>query len=189
MTIKVSFVNSAGVEVTDHILDNTVVTFDSGEAKKTFVFNKVKAANKPIEEMTAEELKLEIRNAGSVLYKASHAEKPNQETIAKAQARLDAAKALAGSKFPTVARENKAAKAKAILDALQKADLPSDQKAAAMAKLNELIATLEVKAKAPKAEAKATNAAPAAEAAPEAKEEVKAESTNPVKTIFGFGKK
>ena len=46
-----------------------------------------------IEDMTDEQLKREITNATSVLYKATK-RGSSEETIAKAQARLDAAKAL-----------------------------------------------------------------------------------------------
>lgn len=55
--------------------------------------------NKPIEEMTREELKREIINAGSVLYKAQK-RGADEDVIARNQARLDAAKALMAEKFP-----------------------------------------------------------------------------------------
>lgn len=54
---------------------------------------------KPIEEMTREELKREIINAGSVLYKAQK-RGADEDVIARNQARLDAAKALMEEKFP-----------------------------------------------------------------------------------------
>lgn len=54
---------------------------------------------KPIEEMTREELKREIINAGSVLYKAQK-RGADEDVIAKNQERLDAAKALMAEKFP-----------------------------------------------------------------------------------------
>lgn len=54
---------------------------------------------KPIEEMTREELKREIINAGSVLYKAQK-RGADEDIIARNQARLDAAKALMAEKFP-----------------------------------------------------------------------------------------
>lgn len=62
---------------------------------------------KPIEEMTKEELKREIINAGSVLYKAQK-RGADEEIIAKNQARLDAAKALMAEKFPKPIVEKKA---------------------------------------------------------------------------------
>lgn len=54
---------------------------------------------KPIKEMTREELKREIINAGSVLYKAQK-RGADEEVIARNQERLDAAKALMEEKFP-----------------------------------------------------------------------------------------
>lgn len=62
---------------------------------------------KPIEEMTKEELKREIINAGSVLYKAQK-RGADEEIIAKNLARLDAAKALMAEKFPKPIVEKKA---------------------------------------------------------------------------------
>jgi len=58
---------------------------------------------KPIEEMTREELKREIINAGSVLYKAQK-RGADEDVIARNQARLDAAKALMAEKFPKAER-------------------------------------------------------------------------------------
>jgi hypothetical protein len=58
---------------------------------------------KPIEEMTREELKREIINAGSVLYKAQK-RGADDDVIARNQARLDAAKALMEEKFPKPVR-------------------------------------------------------------------------------------
>lgn len=55
--------------------------------------------SKPIDEMSHEELKREIINAGSVLYKAQK-RGADEEVIARNQARLDAAKALMEEKFP-----------------------------------------------------------------------------------------
>jgi len=63
---------------------------------------------KPIEEMTKEELKREITNANSVLYKATK-RGADQEIIDRNQARLDAAKALMAEKFPPEVRERKSA--------------------------------------------------------------------------------
>lgn len=62
---------------------------------------------KPIEEMTKEELKREIINAGSVLYKAQK-RGAAEEIIQKNQERLDAAKALMADKFPKPIVEKKA---------------------------------------------------------------------------------
>jgi hypothetical protein len=62
---------------------------------------------KPIEEMTKEELKREIINAGSVLYKAQK-RGAAEEIIQKNQERLDAAKALMAEKFPKPIVEKKA---------------------------------------------------------------------------------
>lgn len=62
--------------------------------------------NKPIEEMTKEELKREIINAGSVLYKATK-RGADEEIIQKNQERLDAAKALMAEKFPKPIVEKK----------------------------------------------------------------------------------
>ena len=61
---------------------------------------------KPIEEMSREELKREIINAGSVLYKATK-RGADEETIARNQARLDAAKALMDEKFPKPERASR----------------------------------------------------------------------------------
>ena len=61
---------------------------------------------KPIEEMTKDELKREIINANSVLYKAQK-RGAAQEIIDKNQARLDAAKELMTEKFPAEARVQK----------------------------------------------------------------------------------
>lgn len=61
---------------------------------------------KPIEEMTKEELKREIINAGSVLYKAQK-RGAAEEIIQKNQERLDAAKALMVEKFPRPIVEKK----------------------------------------------------------------------------------
>lgn len=55
--------------------------------------------NKPIEEMTREELKREIINAGSVLYKAQK-RGADDDVIARNQERLEAARALMAEKFP-----------------------------------------------------------------------------------------
>ena len=63
---------------------------------------------KAIEEMTKEELKREIINANSVLYKAQK-RGADQEIIDKNQQRLDAAKALMAEKFPAEVKERKAA--------------------------------------------------------------------------------
>ena len=62
---------------------------------------------KPLEEMTKDELKREIINAGSVLYKAQK-RGAAEEIIAKNQARVDAAKALMAEKFPKPIVEKKA---------------------------------------------------------------------------------
>lgn len=62
---------------------------------------------KPIEEMTKEELKREIINAGSVLYKAQK-RGAAEEIIQKNQERFDAAKALMADKFPKLIVEKKA---------------------------------------------------------------------------------
>jgi preprotein translocase subunit SecD len=58
-----------------------------------------KRITKPIDEMSHEELKREIINAGSVLYKAEK-RGADEEIIERNQARLDAAKALMEEKFP-----------------------------------------------------------------------------------------
>jgi hypothetical protein len=58
-----------------------------------------KRVTKPIDEMSHEELKREIINAGSVLYKAQK-RGADEEIIERNQARLDAAKALMEEKFP-----------------------------------------------------------------------------------------
>jgi preprotein translocase subunit SecD len=58
-----------------------------------------KRITKPIDEMSHEELKREIINAGSVLYKAQK-RGADEEIIERNQARLDAAKALMEEKFP-----------------------------------------------------------------------------------------
>jgi len=63
---------------------------------------------KAIEDMTKEELKREIINANSVLYKAQK-RGADQEIIDKNQQRLDAAKALMAEKFPAEVKERKAA--------------------------------------------------------------------------------
>lgn len=62
---------------------------------------------KPIDEMTKEELKREIINAGSVLYKAKK-RGAAEEIIQKNQERIDAAKALMAEKFPKLIVEKKA---------------------------------------------------------------------------------
>lgn len=62
---------------------------------------------KPIDEMTKEELKREIINAGSVLYKAKK-RGAAEEIIQNNQERLDAAKALMAEKFPKPIVEKKA---------------------------------------------------------------------------------
>lgn len=61
---------------------------------------------KPIDEMTKEELKREIINAGSVLYKAKK-RGAAEEIIQKNQERIDAAKALMAEKFPKPIIEKK----------------------------------------------------------------------------------
>lgn len=61
---------------------------------------------KPIDEMTKEELKREIINAGSVLYKAKK-RGAAEEIIQKNQERIDAAKALMAEKFPKPIVEKK----------------------------------------------------------------------------------
>lgn len=54
---------------------------------------------KPIDEMSQEELKREIINAGSVLYKAQK-RGADEDIIERNKARLEAAKALMAEKFP-----------------------------------------------------------------------------------------
>ena len=61
---------------------------------------------KPIDEMTKEELKREIINAGSVLYK-SQKRGAAEEIIQKNKERLDAARALMTEKFPKPLVEKK----------------------------------------------------------------------------------
>lgn len=61
---------------------------------------------KPIDEMTKEELKREIINAGSVLYKAKK-RGADEEIIQKNQERLDTARALMAEKFPKPIVEKK----------------------------------------------------------------------------------
>lgn len=68
---------------------------------------RAKHDSKPIDEMTKEELKREIINAGSVLYKAQK-RGAAEEIIQKSQERLDAAKALMADKFPKPIVEKKA---------------------------------------------------------------------------------
>lgn len=68
---------------------------------------RVKHDIKPIDEMTKEELKREIINAGSVLYKAKK-RGAAEEIIKNNQERLDAAKALMAEKFPKPIVEKKA---------------------------------------------------------------------------------
>lgn len=65
-----------------------------------------KRNTKPIEEMSREELRREIINAGSVLYKATK-RGADEEIIARNQARLDAAKALMDEKFPKPERASR----------------------------------------------------------------------------------
>lgn len=68
---------------------------------------RAKHDSKPIDEMTKEELKREIINAGSVLYKAKK-RGAAEEIIQKSQERLDTAKALMADKFPKPIVEKKA---------------------------------------------------------------------------------
>lgn len=68
---------------------------------------RAKHDNKPIDEMTKEELKREIINAGSVLYKAKK-RGAAEEIIQNNQGRLDAARALMAEKFPKPIVEKKA---------------------------------------------------------------------------------
>lgn len=70
---------------------------------------------KPIDEMTQEELKREIINAGSVLYKAQK-RGADEEIIERNKARLEAAKALMDEKYPRQARK-KGPKGSVILQA------------------------------------------------------------------------
>lgn len=71
---------------------------------------------KPIDEMTKEELKREIINAGSVLYK-SQKRGAAEEIIQKNKERLDAARALMTEKFPKPLVEKKKTGGTTILQA------------------------------------------------------------------------
>lgn len=68
--------------------------------------HKAQRTIKPIDEMTKEELKREIINAGSVLYKAKK-RGAAEEILKDRQERLDAAKALLAEKFPKPIIEKK----------------------------------------------------------------------------------
>jgi hypothetical protein len=56
----------------------------------------------PLEEMTIEQLRIEKRNAKSVLYKSQKAGRPEESLIPK-QMRVDAVEAMLASKLPQVA--------------------------------------------------------------------------------------
>lgn len=72
-----------------------------------------------LEDMTDEQLKREIINANSVLYKAKQ-RGASEETIAMNQARVDAAKAEKAKRHPVV--ENEPVEADAVADALAETD-------------------------------------------------------------------
>lgn len=71
------------------------------EAPKKVTAPRGQLAGIALEDMTDEQLKREIINAGSVLYKATK-RGADAETIAKNQARLDAAKAEKAKRHPVV---------------------------------------------------------------------------------------
>lgn len=148
-----SFTNSDGVEVTANIEATAILTISTDGKKQ--LFNAPKGTRTNVTDITlmdAEQLKNEIRNANSVLYKTAKKQKEdgvdtlpeNIAKIAAMQARVDAAKALTVEKFPNEPKTSKANKAQAIFKAIQESNLPEDQKAAALAKLTDLIAVLKV---------------------------------------------
>lgn len=94
--LRVTVTVPEGFSAGDQFMIEVEVPKGQGRARNT----------KPIEEMTKEELKREIINANSVLYKAQK-RGAEQEIIDRNQARLDAAKALMEEKFPPEVKEAK----------------------------------------------------------------------------------
>ena len=139
---------------------DAVITMTQGEVSKTLsMLAKTPRANVALNDMTAEELKLEIRNSKSVQYKAKKAatdagkleDEKYIETQAGRDARVEAAIELMKTKFPgvvtnitssTTPKNTKLAKAQAIREALAGSDLPEAAKEIALAKMDELLAVL-----------------------------------------------
>ena len=146
-----TFTNSDGIEVTANIDKAAVLTVVTDGKKKMFNVPKgMHSTQTDITLMSQAELKNEIRNANSVLYKTTKRHKDNgtsdsaEAVAAQAtqQARVDAAKSLMEVNFPNEKKATKANKAQAIFKAINESNLPEDQKAAALAKLEALIAVL-----------------------------------------------
>lgn len=100
---------------------------------QTFEVEVPKAEKKPrgqlagiaLEEMTDEQLKREIINAGSVLYKAKQ-RGAAEETIAANQARLDAAKAEKAKRHPVVVTEDAEGVAEALGESVYDAEVAEE---------------------------------------------------------------
>lgn len=98
------------VEFIEFLEHNHLDKHDLLETLKTIAAKKSSRSSKalkvtiPVEDMTDEQLKREIINAGSVLYKAKQ-RGASEETIANNQARLDAAKAEKANRTPEVEEE------------------------------------------------------------------------------------
>jgi hypothetical protein len=136
-----------GIEVNVTVPATTIikVKHEDGQVEDLRLTKKARV-NLPIESMTEQELKNEIRNASSVNYKATKAleagKKVDPATIENSKKRMEAAKALFEQKFPKSGRTTKLSKAEAIIEAIRNSALPEDQKAAALAKLEDLVSVL-----------------------------------------------
>lgn len=117
-----------------------------------------------INDMTQDELKKEIRNAKSVAWKnrkafeAAENEEAAEAAMSKlsaAEARVEAATKLMAEKFPNAVSTKKASKIQqleAILETIKSSNISDEEKAAAVANVEALIAAAMPKKKAPKAE-------------------------------------
>jgi len=163
----VLFKDLEGNDVKIEVANDVVVTLECGDAsKKLSLVKKERRTGIAIEDMTAEELVLEIRNAKSVQYKskqaATNAGKLEEPAYIEAQAgrdaRVNAAVELMKAKFPDhkgaktattekTPRNTKLAKAEAIREALAGSDLGDEAKAAALAKMDELLSVLKTSVK------------------------------------------
>jgi hypothetical protein len=165
-------------EVIADVTKELVVKYADGTEKSIKLAQGAARETKDINEMTIEELRVEIRNAGSVYFKNKKKYEALVDDAAKAEfntvkleeqkARVDAANALFDQKFAgqakavgstkaaKPAKETKIDKLQGIIDSIQGSNLPDDQKNEALNKLVALLDSLKKPAKKPAADAEAT---------------------------------
>jgi hypothetical protein len=189
--LKFKNIEGTDVEVSVDLAQPLVIVYPNGDTKEVSLAKKVARTNVAIEEMTIDELRIEIRNSHSVFYKSKKKFEDMTEEAKAAfdatkmneqEARYNAAVALFESKFPgesktigstgktkgegkAKAKSTKADQVNSVIESIKNSTIPEEAKAEALAKLEALVASLAPKPKKEKVEAVIEAAEPQAEVA------------------------